>query len=120
FASAERENWRAAHSGKVAERLHGKGQGGRAAHAGKSRRDDGMTRLFVNAGSKMKVEPRDLVGAIAGECGIPGRSIGAIEIHERFSFVDIPEELVEDVLRIMNGCQVRGFRVAMERAAPRQ
>ncbi|MDL2207116.1 DEAD/DEAH box helicase [Desulfovibrio sp. OttesenSCG-928-M16] len=109
-----RNKWREAHSGKVAERLHGK----RAAR-GSAAGERGMTRLFLNVGSKMQVGPRDLVGAIAGECGIPGRSIGAIEIHDRFSFVDIPDNLAEEVTRIMNNSQIRGFRVAVEKAVPK-
>lgn len=82
-------------------------------------RQAGMVRLFFNAGSKMRVTPKDLVGAIAGETGIPGRRIGAIEIHERFSFVEIPEDIAEEVMQIMNGAQIRGFKVAVEQATPK-
>ena len=78
-----------------------------------------MVRLFFNVGSKMQVAPRDLVGAIAGETGIPGRSIGAIEIHDRFSFVEVAPELADDVMNVMNGSQIRGFRVAVEKAVPK-
>ena len=78
-----------------------------------------MVRLFFNVGSKMHVAPRDLVGAIAGESGIPGRSIGAIEIHDRFCFVEVPGHLADDVITVMNGSQIRGFRVAVEKAAPK-
>ena len=78
-----------------------------------------MTRLFFNVGSKMQVQPRDMVGAIAGEAGIPGKSIGIIEIHERFSFVEVPTSMADDVMNVMNGCQIRGFRVAVEKAAPK-
>ena len=78
-----------------------------------------MTRLFFNIGSKMQVQPRDMVGAIAGETGIAGKIIGAIEIHERFSFVDVPVNVADEVMNIMNGCQIRGFKVAVEKAAPK-
>ncbi len=78
-----------------------------------------MVRLFFNVGEKMHVAPRDLVGAIAGEAGIPGRSIGIIEIHDRFSFVEIPKDLADDVVNVMNGSQIRGFRVAVEKAVPK-
>lgn len=78
-----------------------------------------MVRLFFNVGKKMNVSPRDLVGAIAGETGIPGRSIGAIEIHDRFSFVDVPVAVCEEVVAVMNGSQIRGNRVAVEKAVPK-
>jgi ATP-dependent RNA helicase DeaD len=119
-ADDERPNWRERHSAKVAERLYpgpGKNQGGKSPGAGKSRSP--MERLFFNVGSKMRVEPRDLVGAIAGETGIPGRSIGVIEIHDRFSFVEIPVHVADDVVNVMNGSTIRGFRVAVEKAAPK-
>ena len=82
--------------------------------------EQAMVRLFFNVGSKMNVAPRDLVGAIAGESGIPGRIIGAIEIHDRFSFVDVPTSVAEDVLTVMNGCQIRGFTVAADKAMPKK
>lgn len=115
----KRPDWREKHSGKVAERLYGREKfpGGKRQQNGRPRTP--MTRLFFNVGSKMHVAPRDLVGAIAGEAGIPGRSIGAIEIHDRFSFVEIPEQLADDVMNVMNGSQIRGFRVAVEKAVPK-
>ena len=118
--TAESHGWRERHSDKVAERLYGrqsKPQGKRDKNTKGARTP--MIRLFFNVGSKMHVAPRDLVGAIAGETGIPGRCIGAIEIHDRFCFVEIPDHLADDVLAVMNGSQIRGFRVAVEKAVPK-
>lgn len=110
-------NWRERHSDRVAERLYGRQGKPRDKQRGKPRVP--MIRLFFNVGSKMQVAPRDLVGAIAGESGIPGKSIGAIEIHDRFSFVEIPVELADDVMNVMSGSQIRGYRVAVEKAVPK-
>jgi ATP-dependent RNA helicase DeaD len=114
-------NWRERHSDKVAERVYGRQSkvAGKRAQGGKAGGRTSMVRLFFNVGNKMHVAPRDLVGAIAGESGIPGRSIGAIEIHDRFCFVEVPEHLAEDVITVMNGSQIRGFRVAVEKASPK-
>lgn len=65
--------------------------------------DGPMTRLQINVGHVHKVTPRALVGAITGESGIPGRSIGAIEIQNTYSVVDIPVDLAGDVLTVLNG-----------------
>jgi ATP-dependent RNA helicase DeaD len=118
--SAPRESeWRERHRDKVAERLYGRqNRSGQDKRGSERRPRVPMTRLFFNVGSKMQVAPRDIVGAVAGEAGIPGRSIGAIEIHDRFSFVEVASELADDVMAVMNGSQIRGFRVAVERAAP--
>ncbi len=120
LSPAENQGWRERHSDKVAERVYGRQSkfSGKRGQGGKAERSP-MLRLFFNVGSKMHVAPRDLVGAIAGESGIPGRSIGAIEIHDRFCFVEVPEHLADDVMAVMNGSQIRGFKVAVEKAVPK-
>jgi ATP-dependent RNA helicase DeaD len=49
------------------------------------------------------VRPQDIVGALANESGLTGRDIGAIQIHERHSLVEIPEHAADDVLRSLRG-----------------
>jgi ATP-dependent RNA helicase DeaD len=79
----------------------------------------GMVRLFLNAGRMGGVRPADIVGALANEGGIPGREIGAIDIYERFSFVEIPVGHQEQLLARMAGATLRGrpleIRLAVER-----
>ncbi len=58
----------------------------------------GMTRLFIGAGREAGVRPQDLVGAITGEAGIAGREVGAIEIADRFSLVEVADAVAEDVI----------------------
>lgn len=86
--------------------------------------DGPMTRLQVNVGHMHKVTPRELVGAITGESGISGRSIGAIDIHGGFSQVEVAGEVADNVLAAFNnGVFISGVRVVMtkdgEAAAPR-
>jgi ATP-dependent RNA helicase DeaD len=78
------------------------------------RNDPGMVRLFVSVGRKDRVQPRDIVGAIAGEAGIPGRVIGAIDIFDAYSFVDVPERDVRKIINAMNGNTVKGKTVNIE------
>ncbi|MDR1126039.1 MAG: DEAD/DEAH box helicase [Deltaproteobacteria bacterium] len=77
-----------------------------------------MARLFFNLGSKGRVTPSDFVGAITGETGLPGRVVGDIEIHDRFSFVEVPEEHAETIMKAMSKTQIRGLRVAVDIAKP--
>ena len=51
--------------------------------------EPGMTRLFFGAGRDAGVRPADVVGAVANEAGINSRSIGAIDIAERFTIVEV-------------------------------
>ena len=78
------------------------------------RNDPGMVRLFVSVGRKDRVQPRDIVGAIAGEAGIPGRVIGSIDIFDAYSFVDVPERDARKVVEAMTGNTIKGKTVSIE------
>ncbi|HSI75979.1 MAG TPA: DbpA RNA binding domain-containing protein, partial [Lunatimonas sp.] len=56
----------------------------------------------------------DIVGAIAGETGVSGRSIGGIDIFENFSFVDVPKKDVNHVISVMNTNTIKGKAVNFE------
>lgn len=77
-------------------------------------RDANMTRLFLNLGNKDRIRPNDIVGAIAGETGVPGKSIGGIDIFDNFSFVDVPQKDAEHVIRVMKNNTIKGKSVNME------
>lgn len=78
----------------------------------------GMTRLYIDLGRDDNVRPGDLVGAIANEAGIPGRTIGAIEIYDRFSMVDVPSNQAERVLRALNKTAIRNHKISASLAKP--
>jgi ATP-dependent RNA helicase DeaD len=59
----------------------------------------GMIRLKLNKGKENGVRPNDIVGTIAHHADIPGSVIGKIRIEDSFTYVDVPEELVEQVLK---------------------
>ncbi len=69
--------------------------------------EEGMVRLFIGIGRKHRIGPSDIVGAIANEADIPGKVIGAIDVNDSFTLVDIPAEFVEKVLTNMQFSQIR-------------
>ncbi|MFD2034830.1 DEAD/DEAH box helicase [Belliella marina] len=77
-------------------------------------REPGMARLFINVGAKDRIRPNDIVGAIAGETGVPGRSIGGIDIFDNFSFVDVPQKDAEHVISVMRDNTIKGKIVNIE------
>lgn len=87
--------------------------GGRTAYRGQ------MVRLFINIGKKANVRPGDIVGAIAGETNLPGDRIGSIDIFDKYSFVEIPNENVQDVINIMDNNQIKGKKINVELASGR-
>ncbi|MDD4568603.1 MAG: DEAD/DEAH box helicase [Tepidanaerobacteraceae bacterium] len=79
----------------------------------------GMARLFINVGRNQKIRARDIVGAIAGETGIPGKLIGTIDIYDKFTFVEVPTEYAADVLSTMKNNQIKGKKINIEPANER-
>ena len=72
-------------------------------------------RLFISAGRKARIGPGDLVGAITGEAGVTSRHVGAIEIADNFSIVEVAEDVAEDVIRAMKRALLRGKKVTVRR-----
>jgi ATP-dependent RNA helicase DeaD len=75
----------------------------------------GMTRLYVGLGRIAGVRPQDLVGAIAGESSLGGRDIGAIEIADRFSLVEVPEAAADEVIGALRASTVKGKKATVRR-----
>jgi ATP-dependent RNA helicase DeaD len=80
----------------------------------------GMVRFFLGVGREHKVQPKDIVGAIAGETGIPGKAIGAIRILDTYSFVEIPKEHASEVYTIMKERTIRNQPTKIEPAQGRR
>lgn len=80
------------------------------------RPEDGMARLFLSVGRQAGLRPTDLVGAIANEAGLNGKEIGAIDIMDNCSFVEVPQEAADRVVRALQRTTLRGRRVRVEKA----
>ena len=79
---------------------------------GDSSHEEGMVRLKLNKGKMHGVRPNEIVGTIAFHANIPGYVIGKIRIEDKMTFVDVPEDVVEQVLR-QNG----NYRLGKEKFA---
>ncbi len=77
-------------------------------------RDANMTRLMVSIGRRDYVRPGDIVGAIAGEANISGSSIGSIDIFDKHTYVDVPKDVANRVVDVMEGNTIKGRRVNIE------
>jgi ATP-dependent RNA helicase DeaD len=79
----------------------------------------GMARLWVSVGRRAGVRPQDLVGALANESPLRGKDIGAIEITDKFSLVEVPQGAVGDVLSAMRGTTIKGRKAVFRRERER-
>ena len=75
-----------------------------------------MVRLFINIGKKQNIRPGDILGAIAGETGIPGSLVGAIDMYDKYTFVEVPTEVAADVLDAMSKGKIKGKTINIEPA----
>ena len=71
----------------------------------------GLALLRIPIGREHQIRPKDIVGALAGETGIPGNVIGAINIYDHYSTVDVPVELAEQVIEGMKGKTIARARL---------
>ena len=81
---------------------------------------DDTARLFVNIGRNQNVTPGDILGAIAGESGIPGRVVGSIDMYDGYTFVEVPRKYSDQVLKAMENAKIKGKKVRIERANGRR
>ncbi len=91
------------------DRSNNRNEGGKKKFSNEQR--GASTRLFINLGKNQKVSKSDILGAIAGETGISGSKIGAIDIYDQHSFVDVPAGEAQHVISIMNKSSIKGKKV---------
>ena len=93
-----------------------RGEGDSRRPVSPSRRSaQGMVRVTLDVGRLARVTRRDLVAAIESEVGIGSREIGAIEVAERFSSIEVPSEIADHVLESLQGIRLRGRKVVARR-----
>lgn len=78
--------------------------------------ESGMVRLFINIGKKNNIRPGDILGAIAGETGMPGRLVGTIDMYDKYTFVEVPREYATEVIQVMKDSKIKGKSINIEPA----
>jgi ATP-dependent RNA helicase DeaD len=71
-------------------------------------REQGFTTIFLNVGRKNLVTPADVVGKIAGVTRLPASIVGAIDIHQRHTLVDVASDQALFVVEKLTGIRVKG------------
>jgi ATP-dependent RNA helicase DeaD len=79
------------------------------------RASEPFVQVYVSAGRAAGVGPADIVGAITGEAGVSGEAVGAIELADRFSLVEVAESVVDKVVEALRQATIRGRRVTASR-----
>ena len=74
-----------------------------------------VAKIYIGAGRKAKIRPGDIVGAIANELQIDAEAVGAIEIFDRFSLVEVPDEIADDIIDALKATHIKGKKVPVRR-----
>ena len=93
----------------------GRQEGSATRPPGPARDRSDTVRLFIGAGREAGIRPADLVGAIANEARVSSSQLGAIEIRDRFSLVEVPAAAAAEILKAMRRTTLRGQKVAVRR-----
>ena len=64
--------------------------------------------LVIEGGKKDKVRAGDLLGALTGDAGLKGSSIGKIDIYDRQSYVAIQRELIDEAHKKLSNGKIKG------------
>ena len=73
-----------------------------------------MRRYRIAVGHKDNIKPGNVLGAIANEAEISSAFIGAIQIYEDFTTVDLPDEMPKETLQILKNTRVFDKKLNIE------
>jgi ATP-dependent RNA helicase DeaD len=107
--------WEGGPKGKYQDKRPRLVKGGQHAGGGRIEDEGPMARLFIAAGRQAGIRPGDLVGAITGEAGVTSRSVGAIQIADKFSLVEVPDNLADGIIAALKATTIRGKKILVRR-----
>ncbi|KSU54583.1 DEAD/DEAH box helicase [Microbacterium enclense] len=83
---------------------------GREPREGGDRRGGGgrFATYRIAVGRRQRVEPRQIVGALANEGGLRRNDFGAIQIRQDFSLVELPADLSRDTINRLADTRISG------------
>jgi len=73
-----------------------------------------QTRLWINLGEAMDIKPIDIVNAVAGETGLPGKVVGTVDVRERHLFVDVDADQANGIIAKLNRAEIKGHKVKVK------
>ena len=99
--------------GRAGAMMPREGQGRPFSPPGRGGRTPGMAKVYIGAGREAGIRAGDLVGAIANEAGLNSSSIGAVEIMDRFSLVEVPEVMAREIIETLSRTRIKGQKVGV-------
>ena len=73
----------------------------------------GMERFHISVGKAHGVKPASIVAAVSDVSGLTDKDIGCIELHDRFSFIELPFGLSKTIFNELKKTKVAGEKLAI-------
>ena len=73
-----------------------------------------MATVYIGKGKKDKLSKGDIVGFLCKKGGLKSDEIGRIDVSERFTYVAVRRERVEQMLRMVSGEKIKGVKTLVE------
>lgn len=70
-----------------------------------------LTTLFFHAGKKEKLSKGDIVGALTKVCGLDGKKIGAIALHDHRALVAVPSVDADKIIALLAQNKIKGHKI---------
>ena len=70
-----------------------------------------MERFHISVGKSHGVKPASIVAAIADVTGLSDKDIGRIELHDQFSFIELPHGMPQDLFKELKQVKVSGEKL---------
>lgn len=73
-----------------------------------------MDKISISIGRMDKVAPKHILGAVAGESGLPGNIMGTIDIRKNYTTVDVPKQYKKRIINSLNNKMIKGRKVTVK------
>jgi ATP-dependent RNA helicase DeaD len=98
----------------IAPEVHRQTEGERPTPKPSRQTPEEQTRLFMNVGEEMGITTGDVVGAILGETGLPGKVVGAVDVRARHVFVNVASEHARAIISKLNRTQIKNCKLKVK------
>ncbi len=73
-----------------------------------------MATVKISIGRKDHVAPNHILGAVAGESGLPGKIMGTIDIQRDYTTIEVPKKFKTQVIKSLNNKKIKGKAVTVK------
>jgi hypothetical protein len=73
-----------------------------------------MCTLYIGKGKKDKISRGDIVGFLCKKGDIRGEEIGRIDVKDRYTYVAVPKNKANTILRMVQGEKIKGIKTIVE------